>query len=82
MLLINSSAIAQVEASVVYHMIIEGVLAETGYHGFYQALQGRGLLPGLVQGLEYWCSATRRATSPLACTSCSGTCGPIPNCGT
>ena len=51
-LLIDNSALAQVEASVVYHMIIEGVLAETGYHGFYQALQGRNLLPGLVQGLE------------------------------
>jgi ribonucleoside-diphosphate reductase beta chain len=33
-LLIDPSAIAQVEASVVYHMIVEGVLAETGYHGF------------------------------------------------
>jgi len=52
-LLIDSSATAQVEASVVYHMIIEGVLAETGYHGFYQALKSRGLLPGLVQGLAY-----------------------------
>ncbi len=52
-LLIDPSAVAQVEASVVYHMIIEGVLAETGYHGFYQALKGRNLLPGLVQGLEY-----------------------------
>jgi ribonucleoside-diphosphate reductase beta chain len=51
-LLIDHSALAQVEASVVYHMIIEGVLAETGYHGFYQALKGRGLLPGLVQGIE------------------------------
>lgn len=52
-LLINYSAIAQVEASVVYHMIIEGVLAETGYYGFYQALKARHLLPGLVQGLAY-----------------------------
>jgi ribonucleoside-diphosphate reductase beta chain len=51
-LLIDGSAIARAEASVVYHMIIEGVLAETGYHGFYQALKGRGLLPGLVQGIE------------------------------
>jgi len=50
-LLIDNSALAQVEASVVYHMIIEGVLAETGYHGFYQALKGRNLLPGLVQGI-------------------------------
>lgn len=52
-LLLDSSAAAQVEASVVYHMIIEGVLAETGYHGFYQALKGSNVLPGLVQGLEY-----------------------------
>src|SRR5512145_70983 len=51
-LLIDNSALAQVEASVVYHLIIEGVLAETGYHGFYQALHGRDLLPGLVQGIE------------------------------
>jgi len=51
-LLIDHSALAQVEASVVYHMIIEGVLAETGYHGFYQALKDRDLLPGLVQGIE------------------------------
>ncbi len=51
-LLIDPSAVAQVEASVVYHLIIEGVLAETGYHGFYLALKARGLLPGLVQGLE------------------------------
>ncbi len=52
-LLIDHSALAQVEASVIYHLIVEGVLAETGYHGFYQALKGRGLLPGLVQGIEY-----------------------------
>lgn len=51
-LLTDPSARAQVEASVVYHLIIEGVLAETGYHGFYQALKARGLLPGLVQGIE------------------------------
>ena len=51
-LLTDNSAAAQVEASVLYHMIVEGVLAETGYHGFYQALKARGLLPGLVRGIE------------------------------
>ncbi|MFN8595942.1 MAG: R2-like ligand-binding oxidase [Anaerolineae bacterium] len=51
-LLTDNSAAAQVEASVIYHMIVEGVLAETGYHGFYQALKERHLLPGLVQGIE------------------------------
>lgn len=51
-LLTDSCPAAQVDASVVYHMIIEGVLAETGYHGFYQALSDRNLLPGLVRGIE------------------------------
>ena len=51
-LLTDACASAQVDASVVYHMIIEGVLAETGYHGFYRALKARGLLPGLVRGIE------------------------------
>lgn len=51
-LLTDTSAMAQVEASVVYHMLIEGVLAETGYHGFYKALKERGLLPGLTTGVE------------------------------
>jgi len=49
---------------VVYHMIIEGVLAETGYHGFYQALRGRNLLPGLVQGIEL-VQRDEARTSPL-----------------
>jgi ribonucleoside-diphosphate reductase beta chain len=51
-LLTDTSAIAQVEASVVYHMIIEGVLAETGYHGFYKALKEKDLLRGLTTGVE------------------------------
>ncbi len=51
-LLVDNSPIARVEASVVYHMIIEGVLAETGYHGFYMALKERNLLPGLATGVE------------------------------
>ena len=51
-LLTDACPAAQVDASVVYHMIIEGVLAETGYHGFYQALKERRLLPGLVRGIE------------------------------
>ncbi len=50
--LTDTSPIAQVEASVVYHMIIEGVLAETGYHGFYKALKEKNLLPGLTTGVE------------------------------
>jgi ribonucleoside-diphosphate reductase beta chain len=43
---------AQIRASVTYNMIIEGVLAETGYHGFRQSLEANGKLPGLLDGVR------------------------------
>ena len=43
---------AQIRASVTYNMIIEGVLAETGYHGFRQSLESNGKLPGLLDGIR------------------------------
>ena len=43
---------AQIRASVTYNMIIEGVLAETGYHGFRQSLETNGKLPGLLDGIR------------------------------
>jgi ribonucleoside-diphosphate reductase beta chain len=52
-LLTDHSRPAQVEAVVTYHIIIEGVLAETGYYGIFTALRKNDLMPGLVQGLEY-----------------------------
>ena len=52
-LLHDSSLQAQVQAIASYHMIIEGVLAETGYYGIFTALRARSLLPGLQQGLTY-----------------------------
>jgi ribonucleoside-diphosphate reductase beta chain len=52
-LLTDHSKPAQVEAVATYHMIIEGVLAETGYYGIFTALKKRNLMPGLIQGLEY-----------------------------
>ncbi|MEJ5239689.1 MAG: R2-like ligand-binding oxidase [Anaerolineales bacterium] len=48
----DASPKAQVRASVTYNMIVEGVLAETGYHAFLTALQRRNLLPGLCQGIS------------------------------
>lgn len=51
-LLADSSRGAQLQASTVYHLLIEGVLAETGYRGFARALKGRDLLPGLITGIE------------------------------
>jgi ribonucleoside-diphosphate reductase beta chain len=43
---------AQVRASVTYNLIVEGVLAETGYHSYFEALEARDLLPGLREGLR------------------------------
>lgn len=50
-LLTDASLEAQVRASVTYNMIIEGVLAETGYHSYYNMLESRNVMPGLRQGI-------------------------------
>jgi ribonucleoside-diphosphate reductase beta chain len=50
-LLEDSSPAAQVRAAVTYNMIVEGVLAETGYQVYHDALVERDLLPGLRAGL-------------------------------
>lgn len=49
---VDSSAEAQVVASVTYNMIVEGVLAETGYYSFYTALRDNGLMPGATYGID------------------------------
>ncbi|MCS6845157.1 MAG: R2-like ligand-binding oxidase [Caldilineales bacterium] len=51
-LLDDPSPEAQVRASVTYNMVVEGVLAETGYHGYFSALQRNGLMPGQVRGIQ------------------------------
>ncbi len=51
-LLNDPSPTAQVEAIATYHLIIEGVLAETGYRGYVRALRDHGLMPGTVRGIE------------------------------
>jgi ribonucleoside-diphosphate reductase beta chain len=48
----DPSVEAQIRASVTYNMIIEGVLAETGYHGFRQSLEANQKLPGLLDGIR------------------------------
>lgn len=47
----DPSPVAQAEASVVYHMIVEGVLAETGYHAYREMLEREDLLPGMREML-------------------------------
>ena len=52
-LYVDASPEAQAEASVVYNMIVEGVLAETGYHSWYTILRRRGIMPGMLEGIEH-----------------------------
>ncbi len=49
----DSSPQALAEASVTYNMIVEGVLAETGYYAFHHMLEQNDLMPGMreVSGL-------------------------------
>jgi ribonucleoside-diphosphate reductase beta chain len=42
---------AQVEAAVTYNLIVEGILAETGYHAYLTILRQRDILPGQQQGV-------------------------------
>lgn len=51
-LLVNPTPATQVRASVTYNMIVEGVLAETGYHAYLTALERNGLMPGQCQGIR------------------------------
>lgn len=51
-LLTDPSPAAQVRASVTYNMIVEGVLAETGYHAYLSALERNGLMPGQCRGIR------------------------------
>ena len=44
---LDTSPEAQAEAAVIYQMIVEGVLAETGYHAYFSVLERNDLLPGL-----------------------------------
>jgi len=50
-LLDDPSPTALIRAAVTYNMIVEGVLAETGYHGYFTVLDQENLLPGMRQGI-------------------------------
>ncbi len=50
-LLTDQSPAAQVKASITYNLIIEGVLAETGYHAYYNMLDRNNIMPGLKHGI-------------------------------
>jgi ribonucleoside-diphosphate reductase beta chain len=50
-LLADSSPESLARASVTYNMIVEGVLAETGYHSYHESLAANGLMPALCEAL-------------------------------
>lgn len=50
---LDASPQAQAEASVTYNMIVEGVLAETGYHAYYEILARHELMPGMQRAVSY-----------------------------
>lgn len=47
----DPSPAAQIRASVTYNMLVEGMLAETGYHAFFTMLERNDLMPGLRKGI-------------------------------
>ncbi|EZH67532.1 ribonucleotide-diphosphate reductase [Bacillaceae bacterium JMAK1] len=52
-LLTDQSPEAIADAATIYNMFVEGVLAESGYHTFYEQLQHTGMMPGLLEGVGY-----------------------------
>lgn len=52
-LLEDTSPKAIADASVVYNMFVEGMLAETGYYAFNRILENSGQMPGLLEGIRY-----------------------------
>jgi len=52
-LYIDDSPEAVIRAATVYNMIVEGVLAESGYYSFRQIFKKEGLFPGILQGIDY-----------------------------
>ncbi|HEX8904877.1 MAG TPA: R2-like ligand-binding oxidase, partial [Longimicrobiaceae bacterium] len=49
----DASPQAQAAASVTYNMIVEGVLAETGYHAYDHLLQRNGIMPGMQRVIAH-----------------------------
>ena len=47
----DPSPLNQIKASVTYNMVVEGMLAETGYHAFFSMLERQNLMPGLRTGI-------------------------------
>lgn len=49
----DASPMAQARAATVYMMIVEGMLAETGYHAYFTILDRHGIMPGQRAGVAH-----------------------------
>ena len=47
----DRSPAAQVRAAVTYNVLVEGMLAETGYHAYFTVLERAALMPGTRRGI-------------------------------
>ncbi len=50
---VDPSPEAQADASVTYNLVVEGVLAETGYHAYYEVLRRNGIMPGMQTVVDH-----------------------------
>lgn len=48
----NATPQAIARASAVYNMIVEGMLAETGYHAYFTIIDRNGIFPGVREGVS------------------------------
>jgi ribonucleoside-diphosphate reductase beta chain len=48
----DPSPLSLAEASLTYNMIVEGVLAETGYHAYFTILDSQDIMPGTREGIR------------------------------
>jgi len=48
----DRSPAAQVRASATYNMVVEGMLAETGYHAYFTVLDQNNILPGTRKAIQ------------------------------
>ncbi|REJ13968.1 MAG: R2-like ligand-binding oxidase [Caldibacillus debilis] len=49
----DDSPEAIIRAATIYNMVVEGILAETGYYSFRQIFKKAGLFPGILRGIDY-----------------------------
>ncbi|MFA8438428.1 R2-like ligand-binding oxidase [Pueribacillus sp. YX66] len=52
-LLTDDSPEAVIRAATVYNMVVEGILAESGYNAFREIFKKAGFFPGLLEGIDY-----------------------------